>query len=322
MFEKIKKAIDKHRFSIMILLATACLGLSISTLILYTSYSALHQDWVQLKDEQEKSRVDLAYLSKKSEVDEYFIEGNFEQALQKYQALSKEYPKSKMLVEKRQEAHQTTQEKVESHHALLAYFKKELANYQSFIRVNQQKIREMAVSQKIQEEANQHFIDSLQLALHQMNNELKIADSLSNIPIPQKEVLRFKNYKGKQVIYLGEVANGKANEQGIGILETGAIYEGSWKNNFREGKGIYQWADGEKYEGVFVKDERNGFGIYFWKNGERYEGYWRNDKRHGKGKVLDKNGKEKLNGEWKDDQIIKMKLLIQNFILFIFHIFT
>ncbi|SFE96225.1 MORN repeat-containing protein [Thermoflexibacter ruber] len=218
---------------------------------------------------------------------------------------SKEYPNSKILIEKRQEAHQTTQEKVESHHALLAHFKKELANYQSFIRVNQQKIWEMAVSQKIQEEANQHFIDSLQIALHQMNNELKIADSLINIPVPQKEVLRFKNSKGKQVIYLGEVANGKANGQGIGILETGAIYEGSWKNNFREGKGIYQWADGEKYEGEFVKDERNAFGIYFWKNGERYEGYWRNDKRHGKGKVLDKNGKEKLNGEWKDDQIIR-----------------
>ncbi|SFE96244.1 hypothetical protein [Thermoflexibacter ruber] len=87
MFEKIKKPIDRHRFSIIILLVIICLGLSISSLMLYNSYSALLQDWIQLKNEQEKNRVDLAYLSKKSEADEDFIEGNFEQALQKYQAL-------------------------------------------------------------------------------------------------------------------------------------------------------------------------------------------------------------------------------------------
>ena len=305
MFEKEKKVVNKHHLAIIVLLAVACIGLSIVSVVLYNAYTELRKDWTQLKNEYEKNRLALAYLSKKSEADEDFIQGNFEQALKKYQTLSEEYKNARTLIQQRQLSYQTSQEKAESQNTLLAKIKQEVANYQNFISINQQKIREMAISQKIQEETNQYFIDSLQFVLHQMNSELKIADSLSKIPILQKEVLRFKNSKGKQVIYLGEVANGKANGQGIGILETGAIYEGNWKNNFREGKGIYQWADGEKYEGEFVKDERNGFGIYFWKNGEKYESYWKNDKRHGKGKVFDKNGKEKINGEWKDDAIVR-----------------
>ena len=35
-------------------------------------------------------------------------------------------------------------------------------------------------------------------------------------------------------------------------------YQGSWKNDLRNGHGTYEWADGNKYVGEFVDGKREG----------------------------------------------------------------
>ena len=104
--------------------------------------------------------------------------------------------------------------------------------------------------------------------------------------------------------YAGIVQKGQANGYGIGLYETGSIYKGNWKNNFRNGNGLFIWKDGERYEGNYDDDKRNGFGIYTWRNGEYYKGFWKNDKRDGEGKLFRKNGKLKMEGLWQDDVFI------------------
>jgi hypothetical protein len=35
-------------------------------------------------------------------------------------------------------------------------------------------------------------------------------------------------------------------------FKSGAIYEGQWRGNVREGYGVQTWQDGAKYEGMLI----------------------------------------------------------------------
>ncbi|PTB95926.1 hypothetical protein C9994_09620 [Marivirga lumbricoides] len=59
------------------------------------------------------------------------------------------------------------------------------------------------------------------------------------------------------------------------------------------------------YEGEYVNDKRSGEGTYYWSKGEKYKGNWENDKRNGFGILYDKDNNIKLQGEWKNDELIK-----------------
>lgn len=119
------------------------------------------------------------------------------------------------------------------------------------------------------------------------------------------QVISFKGNKGVQIHYLGEVVDGKANGNGVGIWTSGSVYRGAWKNNLRHGQGTFEWADGEKYVGSYIDGKRQGMGTYYWPNGERYEGEWSDDRRFGKGKLFDPDGNIKFDGDWKDDKPLK-----------------
>lgn len=135
------------------------------------------------------------------------------------------------------------------------------------------------------------------------NLEKTIAEKEKRLAQKDKlQVLSFKNDKGNLVHYLGEVKNGKAEGNGIGIWETGGIYKGNWLNNQRHGEGSYTWKDGHIYEGTFVNDIREGEGTYTWSSGEKYVGEWRNNQRHGTGILYDKDNNVKLQGQWKNDK--------------------
>ena len=54
------------------------------------------------------------------------------------------------------------------------------------------------------------------------------------------------------------------------IIGVRVIYDGEWKNGFKEGKGIEYYNDGDIYEGDYKKGKKEGKGIYYWKNGDRY----------------------------------------------------
>ena len=43
------------------------------------------------------------------------------------------------------------------------------------------------------------------------------------------------------------------------------------------------WNNGAKYEGSFKDDARDGHGIYLHSNGGKYDGMWANDMKNGKG---------------------------------------
>jgi hypothetical protein len=44
--------------------------------------------------------------------------------------------------------------------------------------------------------------------------------------------------------------------------KNGSKYEGSWKNDRKEGKGTFVWNDGCKYEGDWKNDVRDGKGTF------------------------------------------------------------
>ncbi|GAB2768982.1 hypothetical protein GCM10027275_09550 [Rhabdobacter roseus] len=119
--------------------------------------------------------------------------------------------------------------------------------------------------------------------------------------------IRFASSKGTMLDYAGETQNGQANGYGIGVWESGSIYNGKWKNNQRHGRGEFQWKDGTRYKGAYENDMRQGYGVYYWNNGERYEGYWEDDKRNGEGTIYRKNGRVVMTGVWKDDRLVEKK---------------
>ena len=47
----------------------------------------------------------------------------------------------------------------------------------------------------------------------------------------------------------------------------GDRYEGSWRDNLKDGRGIYYYADGGKFEGEFFQGERSGVGLRSWPSG-------------------------------------------------------
>lgn len=121
-------------------------------------------------------------------------------------------------------------------------------------------------------------------------------------------ILRFHSAKkGEDVIYLGEIENGKAHGHGVGVWRSGSVYEGQWYNGTRHGKGEFTWPDGERYVGDHVADMRTGLGTYHWKNGQRWEGHWLNDMRHGEGTLYETDGRLRVKGTWNKDKLVRSK---------------
>lgn len=114
--------------------------------------------------------------------------------------------------------------------------------------------------------------------------------------------LTFLNTKGKEVVYFGDIANGMANGEGIGIFNLRSVYYGQWKDNLRHGHGTYRWENGDTYVGDFLHGKRHGHGIYTFTSGDRYEGEWEDDLRHGKGKFVSDANDFKYEGTWKADK--------------------
>jgi hypothetical protein len=148
---------------------------------------------------------------------------------------------------------------------------------------------------------NTKYIDSLNSLVSSLRERAIAAENKSS-GSQKVKVISFKGVKGVKVHYIGEVENGKANGNGVGIWTTGGVYKGAWKNNLRHGEGTYEWADGEKFVGQYVADKRQGKGKYYWTNGERYDGDWKEDRRNGAGILFDMDGNIRFEGNWIDDK--------------------
>jgi len=69
----------------------------------------------------------------------------------------------------------------------------------------------------------------------------------------------------------------QGNLEGIGRFEylNGALYDGDWKENKKQGKGKLIEANGNCiYNGDWENDMKNGKGTYWQKGSYRIEGVW------------------------------------------------
>jgi hypothetical protein len=292
---KIKSiAVLKKYFSIIIVLFPTLLfailyGISVNDLnesneLIEIASSELNR----LRILEQRTAID----SLKSNADEQFIMGNYEEALQLYAQL----PDSEFA-------------EIKEHRIKLAesITNEVTGNSESFLFREQQvqKLKEELIlieNENLQLQFS--YNDSIQNILKQLYIAIELNDNQSKELNSKKTGrLEFKSPKGNKVRYLGDLNSNMANGNGIGIWESGSFYEGEWKSNMRHGKGVFEWIGGEKYEGNYLKDLRSGFGIYHWKNGERYEGEWKNDQRNGQGTVYDKKGNIKITGIWENDEL-------------------
>ena len=58
----------------------------------------------------------------------------------------------------------------------------------------------------------------------------------------------------------------------------GDVYEGTFKNDMRNGQGTYTFANGERYVGSFRDNQLSGEGTYTWPSGKTYTGRFENGK--------------------------------------------
>lgn len=90
--------------------------------------------------------------------------------------------------------------------------------------------------------------------------------------------------------YTGERVEGKKHGIGKYVWNSGAVYEGEFKDDKVEGKGKLTIPEQGTYEGNFTNNKRNGQGTYNFANGDKYVGNWKDDVMTGKGKYTFKNG--------------------------------
>lgn len=71
---------------------------------------------------------------------------------------------------------------------------------------------------------------------------------------------------------MGSWLNNRKNGYGVFYYHTGAIYEGNFVDDLRDGQGKITFLKGsaveESYEGTWVKDEWHGYGVYRYRKEE------------------------------------------------------
>lgn len=90
---------------------------------------------------------------------------------------------------------------------------------------------------------------------------------------------------GDDLIYDGQIVNGKKNGKGVIKNSSGiTIYDGLFKDDLYEGEGTLIYENGFIFSGLFLKGKRNGKGMLFSNDEKyRYEGHWSNDVKSGSG---------------------------------------
>lgn len=102
----------------------------------------------------------------------------------------------------------------------------------------------------------------------------------------------------------GAVYNGQwlGNERdGFGIMtwSDGTVYAGHWKNNSASGKGRFKHNDGDVYIGEWLRNAANGLGVYIHRDATKYEGQFLDDLQHGIG-VETWRDQSQFQGQFKD----------------------
>jgi hypothetical protein len=233
----------------------------------------------------------------KSKADELFIAGDYDEAMQIYLQIEDSIEDNSFL---------------DSRKATIARFNSLRSELDSTQSMSNSQLANM--EREMDKKVNQ-LKEEYETEIEELKKEYSQKIASLNNTIDQKERqiqnkadlgrLTFYNANGTKIAYFGEVKFGKANGDGVGHYSSNSVYDGEWKNNMKHGEGTYKWADGHKYIGEYQNDKREGQGTYFWNTGEKYEGEWQNDKRNGQGTLYDKDGNVKLDGQWKNDELVQ-----------------
>ncbi|KAJ9529621.1 hypothetical protein QJQ45_014395 [Haematococcus lacustris] len=81
---------------------------------------------------------------------------------------------------------------------------------------------------------------------------------------------------------------------------SGAVYEGQYLDNKKQGKGRMTYPDKSVYEGDWVADLHEGTGRYVYGNGDLYHGSFKAGKRHGTGTYHYQHEGCQIVGEWEE----------------------
>lgn len=73
------------------------------------------------------------------------------------------------------------------------------------------------------------------------------------------------------------------NGHQLSICRNGDWYEGSYRNDKKDGIGVYIFHTGDKFQGRFKRDEMSGYGVYLFNSAGRYEGRWQHGSYNGFG---------------------------------------
>jgi len=74
---------------------------------------------------------------------------------------------------------------------------------------------------------------------------------------------------------------GERHGQGTEFYSDGSLYDGTWKNDVKEGVGKVIYSNGLMFEGSFVNGVRNGEATITWPDGKKFSGTFENDKGDG-----------------------------------------
>ena len=91
-------------------------------------------------------------------------------------------------------------------------------------------------------------------------------------------------------------AKGHLEGKGVQTLVNGDRFEGSWKDDRKDGFGTYVSVDGWTYAGGFKQDLFEGVGVMTDRRG-RYEGGWQAGQRNGQGTYSGADG-SRFSGLW------------------------
>lgn len=95
--------------------------------------------------------------------------------------------------------------------------------------------------------------------------------------------------------------------QGRITLESGDVYEGTFRSDQRHGVGVYTaTGKGYRYAGEWLDNEATGKGTYEWsESGNRYVGDFVNLTFNGRGVLYGPDGAILSSGEWKNDELVR-----------------
>ncbi len=285
----------KGKKIISVTIAVIAIALLIGCVLLFNQQRKLKLELAELEGAVEKTRFKLDSAAQKSKADELFINEEFEEAWEAYEAIPN--TDGRELIASRNEElakRRTARASLEQNAQYLEASAEERAKLMD-IRLSAAEINFQHQLDSVKSEMNSR-IGKLQNLVSQKDAELA--------QVPELGRLEFYNARGTKINYFGEIKNGKANGEGVGVYATGSVYDGDWKNNQKHGKGTYTWDEGEVYDGQFVEDRREGKGTYYWTNGDRYTGSWKDDRRNGIGILYNNDNEVVLEGNWKNDEFV------------------